>query len=230
MLTPSVMHFVFKANPAFEYLPGQFITIHIKKDEKILRRSYSIANPPSSNGQIEFAAGFIEGGPGTTLLFNLNPGDVIQTTTGPFGRLILKPAEEEPRRYIFVATSTGITPYRAMLPQLQTRLDENPALEVVILQGVQTQKDLLYHNEFLNFANHPRVTYRAQLSREDEASLKAHEYAGYVQTAYDALNLHPEEDMVYLCGNPGMVDDSFAKLKDKGFGIQRIIREKYISR
>jgi NAD(P)H-flavin reductase len=43
------------------------------------------------------------------------------------------------------------------------------------------------------------------------------------------LSLNPDEDIVYLCGNPGMIDESFAYLKDKGFALQRIIREKYIS-
>jgi NAD(P)H-flavin reductase len=51
-----------------------------------------------------------------------------------------------------------------------------------------------------------------------------------VQSSFPELDLNPEEDMVYLCGNPGMVDESFSDLKDRGFAIQRIVREKYISR
>ncbi|WP_373289467.1 hypothetical protein, partial [Alicyclobacillus cellulosilyticus] len=78
------------------------------------------------------------------LLFNLKPGDAIDIN-GPFGRLILK--DEVPKRYIFVATSTGITPYRAMLPALQKRLEENKLLEVVILQGAQKSEDILYGDE-----------------------------------------------------------------------------------
>lgn len=231
MLTPSVKHFVFKPEPSFDYTPGQFITIHIPKGDKTLRRSYSLANPPREDGRIEFAAGFVAGGPSTELLFGLEVGDVIASTTGPFGRLLLKSEAEEPKRYILVATSTGITPYLSMLPSLSQRMKANPELEVVLLQGVQKQEDLLYHDVFLQFAKeHPNVTYRAQLSRAEENSLKDCEHLGYVQTAYPELNLNPEEDMVYLCGNPGMVDDSFTQLKDQGFGIQRIVREKYISR
>ncbi len=228
MLTPSVKHFVFNTSKPIDYTPGQFITFHIKRDDKILRRSYSIANPPRDNHQIELAAGFVENGPGTELLFDLKPEDTLETT-GPFGRLTLKP--EDPTRYIFIATSTGITPYRAMLPELKARMAKNKNLKVVILQGVQKQCDLLYHDEFLAFAKaHPQVTYRAQLSREDETALKTNEHIGYVQSSFPELNLNPEEDIVYLCGNPGMVDESFSDLKDRGFAIQRIVREKYISR
>jgi ferredoxin-NADP reductase len=230
LITPNVKHFIFKCahDPAFTYLPGQFITLYFEYEGKTLNRSYSIANPPANDQRIEFAAGFIQDGPGTTFLFQLKPGDTVQAR-GPFGRLILK--EETPKRYLLVATSTGITPYRAMLPLLKQHLNDHPHLEIVLLQGVQTHADLLYHQEFMDFAtHHPRVTYRAQLSRAAETDLSDREYSGYVQQAFSELALDPEQDLVYLCGNPNMVDDAFATLKDYGFPLPRIIREKYISR
>jgi len=230
MLSPGVKHFIFRSsqNPAFDYLPGQFITIHFERDGKMLKRSYSIANVPSQNNQIEFAAGYVEGGPGTDLLFNLKAGDTININ-GPFGRLILK--DEMPKRYILVATSTGVTPYRAMIPELQRRMQINPDLNVVILQGVQKREDVLYREEFAAMAAQTqRVTFRAQLSRELPENLGVQDHSGYVQCAFPELALDPEQDVVYLCGNPGMIDDAFAHLKEKGFGMQHIIREKYISR
>ncbi|MGF2339041.1 FAD-binding oxidoreductase, partial [Acinetobacter baumannii] len=92
-------------------------------DGKNLKRSYSIANEPKKDNRIEFAAGYFEGGPGTELLYNLKPGDVIHIN-GPFGRLIFK--DETPGRYILVATSTGTTPYRAMLNELGQRIEKHP--------------------------------------------------------------------------------------------------------
>ena len=230
MLSPKVKHFVFRCSqtPVFNYLPGQFITIHIEREAKVLRRSYSIANVPTQNNCIEFAAGYVEGGPGTELLFNLKPGDSINMT-GPFGRLTLK--DEIPKRYILIATSTGITPYRAMIDELKKRLHSNPDLNVVILQGVQKHEDVLFGDEFLALAALcPRVHFKAFLSREVEKDLLEHEYIGHVQRAFPDLSLNPEQDIVYLCGNPGMIDDSFSYLKDKGFPMQQVIREKYISK
>lgn len=229
MLSTYVKHFVFTAekSPPFDYLPGQFITIHFERDGKNLKRSYSIANVPLKDNRIEFAAGYVEGGPGTDLLFHLQPGDKININ-GPFGRLILK--EALPKRYIFVATSTGVTPYRAMIEELILRLKAHPELKIVILQGVQKSEDVLYFEEFKQLAaRYPQVTFRAHLSRSDGKSFNELEYPGYVQHAFPELNLNPEEDLVYLCGNPGMIDESFAYLKEKGFGMQQIIREKYIS-
>ncbi|MBA2709968.1 MAG: ferredoxin--NADP reductase [Tatlockia sp.] len=228
MLSSYVKHFIFKVEEsiAFSYLPGQFITIHFEREGKSLKRSYSIANVPSQNNRIEFAAGYVEGGPGSELLFNLNPGDKININ-GPFGRLVLK--DEIPKRYILVATSTGVTPYRSMIEELKRRLNANPDLRVTILEGVQKRSDVLYGDEFKQFsAQYPQVDFRAHLSRPIE-SLKAPEYAGYVQHAFPELELNPNEDVIYLCGNPGMIDEAFSYLKEKGFAMQHIIREKYIS-
>lgn len=230
MISPNVKHFIFNADnsPIFDYKPGQFITIHFERDGKQLKRSYSIANVPVKDNRIEFAAGYVEGGPGTDLLFNLSPGDSI-SINGPFGRLILK--EDLPKRYILAATSTGVTPYRAMLAELEQRLRNNPALHVVILLGVQKDVDALYAEEFVNFANNfpGQATFRLQLSRADEATLQPHQFKGYVQHAFSEIELNPSEDVVYLCGNPGMIDEAFEDLKTRGFTMQQIIREKYIS-
>lgn len=229
MLSSKVKHFVFRSQqiPAFNYVPGQFITIHFEYEEKLLRRSYSIANPPIQNNTIEFSAGYVEGGPGTNLLFNLKEGDVIHIN-GPFGRLTLK--DDVPHRYILVATSTGITPYRAMLNELKNRMLTHPTLKIVILQGVQTKQDLLFTDEWLALANaFPQLSFRAYYSRESATNLQPHEYIGYVQQAFPDLNLNPDEDIVYLCGNPSMIDEAFAYLKEHHFPMQHMIREKYIS-
>lgn len=230
MISPKVKHFIFKCDhtPEFNYLPGQFITIHFDRDGKSLKRSYSIANEPKRNNRIEFAAGYFEGGPGTELLFNLKNGESININ-GPFGRLIFK--DETPGRYILVATSTGTTPYRAMIKELSDRMEQHPDLQVVILQGVQRREEILYAEEFTAFAQkYPRVTFRPYLSRVEPHELQENEFKGYVQHAFPELNLNPAEDVVYLCGNPGMIDDAFNYLKDHGFAMQQIIREKYISR
>jgi len=227
-ISPYVKHFEFDVElENFHYIPGQFITIHFEKNGQKLHRSYSIASIPEGKKTIEFAAGYVEGGPATELLFNLKPSEKLETT-GPFGRLILK--EAVPKRYIFVATSTGVTPFRCMLKQLEERLMQYPELEVVLLEGVQHQRDLLYAEDFLDFAQkYPRFRFRACYSRETLSDPKPFEYSGYVQSLFSELALNPEADVVYLCGNPGMIDESFLALKEKGFDVKNIYREKYIS-
>jgi NAD(P)H-flavin reductase len=43
------------------------------------------------------------------------------------------------------------------------------------------------------------------------------------------LDLDPENDIAYLCGNPDMIDQAFDRLTQKGFSPKNIRREKYIS-
>lgn len=230
MLSPKARHLIFECHQdtPFNYLPGQFITIHFEQDNKMIRRSYSIANVPSQNNIIEIALGYVEHGPASDLLFNIQPGSTLQAS-GPYGRLILK--DETPKRYILVATSTGITPYRAMIAELIQRMETFPELQIIILEGVQCRNEILYLDEWMALiAQYPQVTFRACLSQQDQSTLLDYEVSGYVQHVFPELNLNPEQDLVYLCGNPAMIDDAFSQLKDKGFTMSQIIREKYISR
>ncbi len=230
MISPKVKHFIFNCQilPYFNYSPGQFITIHFEHQGKMLKRSYSIANAPTQDNKIELAAGYIEHGPGTELLYHLNPGDTIQAS-GPYGRLTLK--ENNFSRFILVATSTGVTPYRAMLQELEKLMSQSPELQVVILQGVQRREEVLYADEFQHFAQkYPQARFMPYLSRQPQGELTENEFSGYVKHAFPTLNLNPEQDIIYLCGNPGMIDEAFNSLKDQGFAMQQIIREKYISR
>lgn len=228
-VAPGVHHFAFARDDGeiLSYIPGQFITLYLESGETITRRSYSIAEPPGAGETIDFAASYIKNGLASETLFNMKPGDKLNAG-GPFGRLVLR--DEQPKRYILAATGTGVTPYRAMLPTLKKRLAEED-LNVVLLLGVQHQADLLYGDEFIQFANeNPGFEFRAQFSREDSSALsKSHEHAGYVQTGIADIEPNPTEDIVYLCGNPGMIDESYTLLQERGFDITTVRREKYIS-
>jgi ferredoxin-NADP reductase len=230
MITPTVRHFAFVREDAshFQFIPGQFITIHFEQNGKTLRRSYSVASIPARTEAIEFAASYIEGGPGSEFLFHLNIGDTLQAS-GPFGRLILR-EDEMPRRYVFVATGTGVTPYRSMLTHLGEQFVRHPHLEVILLLGVRNREELLYGDDFIEFATtYPRFRFIPHYSRPSEASLALFERSGYVQTGFTDLALSPLEDVIYLCGNPNMIDQAFEQLRAIGFDTQRIRREKYIS-
>jgi ferredoxin-NADP reductase len=228
IIAPGVKHFVLRAQGApMQYIPGQFITIHFEANGKVYKRSYSIANSGDTEGRVEFAASFIDKGPGSEYLFSLKPGDEIQVS-GPFGRLILK---ETPKRYVMVGTGTGITPYRAMLPKLHEKLMVDSNLRLVVLQGVRTQEEMIYAADFRAFAkDHPHVMFRACLSREQKENLEGDEWRGHVQTHFHALDLDPSQDLVYLCGNPKMIDEAYAWLTEHGFTVHQVVREKYISR
>ncbi len=224
-ITDNVRHFVCRMqnDSVLKYIAGQFITIMIPAEPKVKRRSYSIASMINQTGEIEFAASYVEQGIGSEYLFNLSPGDLV-TVTGPFGRLILT-EDMKPENLVLMSTGTGVTPYRSMLPLL-------PSLNypIHILQGVQYRTDALYVDDFLTYAKrYEHIHYHLYYSRDKLADHAAHEHTGYVQQAIPKLELDSAQDIVYLCGNPHMIDDTFKQLTDCGFTSSQIRREKYIS-
>ncbi|MCW5589877.1 MAG: siderophore-interacting protein [Legionellales bacterium] len=224
MLSKNVRHLSFKLDGAMplNFIPGQFINIHIEHDNRTLSRSYSIATRSELSQEIEIAASFVEGGIASDYLAGLQEGDRV-TMSGPFGRLILR--DEQPQRYFLIATGTGVTPYRAMLATLAKR-----DVETFILYGCRTSDDCLYGEEFAEFCQgFDHLSYHACYSREMPENPQAFEHAGYVQDYLMSFNLSPTQDVIYLCGNPNMIDDTYERLKLLEFNPQSVRREKYIS-
>jgi len=225
--TPHVLHLAFRRSDGtvLDFVPGQFLNLHFNTAGGSSHRSYSIANPPRPDGLMEIAMSPVEGGLASDALAALAPGDEIQAS-GPFGRFLLR--DEPPCRYVLVGTGTGITPYRAMLPLLAERLAAG--FRAHILLGVWRREELLFGEDFRDFAgSSERAEFDACYSRDFPPSPGSWEHPGYVQTLFSRLELNPESDIVYLCGNPAMIDESVELLKAMGFTLKQLRREKYLS-
>ena len=211
----------------FDFLPGQFITLLFDTENGLKRRSYSVATIPNHKHLVEIVLTLQEGGVASDRLSQLKPGDNVKAL-GPVGRLVMQ--EDGAKRYVLVGTSTGIAPYRSMLPKLSERIHKQPDFSVVVIEGVQYRHDLLYHDDFLDFAaTHPQFSFHAKFSQDELEDSKVYESRGHVQEIFDDLTLNPEEDVVYLCGNPNMIDEAFTNLTGRGFEVKSVRREKYIS-
>ena len=229
-IAPGVKHFSFRREDGeiLEFIPGQFVQLFFDNGVGIdkLRRSYSIASIAGREDTIDIAVSAVVDGRATERFWALKPGDVVEAM-GPFGRLVLR--DEPPSRYLMVATGTGVTPYRAMLPEFERRL-ASAAPDIHVMLGVRTRKDLLYADDFCELAQkHAAFHFTAHYSREPASELESWERRGYVQGAFESLGPNPEADIVYLCGNPNMIDETLLWLTERGFTSQRVRREKYIS-
>jgi len=227
-LTPRVRQLSFRREDgkAFAYVPGQFITLHLPWENMELRRSYSVATIPGSSGDVQVAVTHVDGGRATSLLFGMQPGAPVQAT-GPFGRFVMR--EDPPARYLLIATGTGVSPFRAMLPELYQRLDGNNYSAVLML-GVRGPDELLYGDDFLKLAaENPAFKFVASYSRRLSQPPLAYERKGYVQDHLMELGPDPKRDIVYLCGNPDMIDAAVERLKAIGFENHNLRREKYVS-
>ncbi len=234
MLAPSVRHFAFVRDDGepLAFVPGQFLQVHFHYDDgKPTKRSYSIATVQAGeiavDMPVEIAVSYVQGGAATALFERLQEGDRIEAS-GPYGRFCLMPNDAN-RRYLLVGTGTGVTPYRAMLPELARQIRER-GIEVVLLFGARTPQELLYGDEFAAFAAAtPGFRFVPCHSREAPDTMRPDDRRGYVQDALAEFAPDPAGDIAYLCGNPNMVDATFERLKDAGLPVPHIRREKYVS-
>lgn len=234
MLAPTVGHYQFIRDDGLplDFQPGQFIQVHFAyADGTATKRSYSLAtihdHVLGPGDAVEIAVSFVPGGAATALFEGLEIGQHV-TGSGPFGRFCLQPGDRN-GRYLLIATGTGVTPYRSMLPLLATAMQER-GVEVVLLQGARTPAELLYADDFRAFADaHPGFRYMPCLSRELPADPHPDVRSGYVQQQLAGLAPDPARDIAYLCGNPDMVDACFEALKAAGLPVPQVRREKYVS-
>jgi ferredoxin-NADP reductase len=234
MLAPSVRHLVLTREDGqpLDFIPGQFVQVHFNyPDGTPTKRSYSLAtmhdHALGPGETVEIAVSYVAGGAATALFENLAEGDTIDAS-GPYGRFCLMPADAN-RRYLLIATGTGVTPYRAMLPQLAQQIAAR-GIEVVLLFGARTAQELLYADDFLGFARqHPAFRFVPCFSRELPEGVYPDARRGYVQEALADFAPDPAHDIAYLCGNPNMVDACFEAFKQRGFPVPHVRREKYVS-
>jgi ferredoxin-NADP reductase len=218
-LAPDVRHFVFIAPevPALEFTPGQFVSFSAQVNGRKVTRAYSLAAAPSGN-RFELCLNRVNEGLFSPYLFDLPPGAEVEMR-GPLGYFVPKTPF---RDSVFVATGTGIAPFRSFL---QSPLVLNSGAAVTLLMGARHERGLLYRGEFEELAiRNPRFVFLPTLTRPP-ANWQGR--TGRVQAHLDELLNRRRDIDVYICGLKAMVDDVRAILKDQGFEKSQIIFEKF---
>lgn len=218
-LTPDVRHFVFEASDVetLEFLPGQFASLSQTIGGREITRAYSFASAPGDGNRFELCLNHVPDGQFSEWLFELKPGGAVEMRP-PMGTFTLHHPE---RKSVFVATGTGIAPFRSML---KAHLKESTP-PITLLFGTRFERGLLYRSEFEEMARrYSQFRFLPVLSRpeQDWTGLK-----GRVQEhLIDAVGQARDMD-VYLCGLKEMVNDTRAMLKTMGFDRKQIFYEKY---
>jgi ferredoxin-NADP reductase len=206
----------------FGFVPGQWLSVKTNTpDGEEMTRAYSIASPPSENGHVALCLNRVEDGYMSNYLCGLGQGDVV-TFQGPFGDFILRPPL---RDTVFIATGTGVAPFRSMLHWLLAESDRHQGNQFWLLFGARHQQDIYYREEFEQLgAQHANFHFLPTLSR---AEADWNGLRGYVQQHLGEVVGMRTDMHAYICGLDKMVKANRQLLKSLGWDRTSIRYEKY---
>jgi len=216
------LEFEMESVPRFGFVAGQWMSFKTTKpDGEEITRAYSIASPPSEDNRFALCLNRVQDGFTSNYLCDMEAGAEI-ACQGPFGDFTLRPPM---RDTIFIATGTGIAPFRSMLHWLLAEETRHQGKQLSLIFGNRTERDIYYHDEFLRLAaDHANFHYLPTLSRAD-ASWQGSR--GYVQEHVPAIAQGRTDMHAYVCGLDKMVKANRDLLKSMGWDRKSILYEKY---
>ncbi len=223
------------AMESFDFKPGQFVTLDLPIHEKPNKRwrSYSIASWPDGTNTIELVIVLLEGGLGTTYLFNHVVVGSELTLRGPQGVFTLP--EKIEKDLFLICTGTGIAPFRSMAHHIFNH--KIPHQDIYLLFGCRTFGDCLYGPELRALSEQmPGFHYLPTFSREKETSGDQLVRTGYVHAIYEeicrgkqamAASAELQSAAFFLCGWKNMIDEAKQRIQALGFDRKAIHQELY---
>lgn len=219
VLTPKYIQYMFEfTNPhemAFE--AGQYVSM--KVSDRGERRSYSICSAPSVQHGFELLVDISPQGVGSKYLESLEFGAEV-SALGPMGHFVIPPNVQETAFY-FIATGSGIAPFRSMVLDLLEKQEKRP---IVLYWGLRHEEDMFWELEFQELSkNYPNFTSHIILSKpQPEWTLNK----GRVTDLLAALE-KPAGAGYYLCGNGKMVDEVKLQLREAGIPDTQVHNEMF---
>ena len=218
-LTPNVRQLV--VLPKIQrvlFQPGQWVSLQLPVGTKPpLNRAYSMADPPSPDGQLTLVFDRVKDGIGSNYLYGLKPGDEL-LLSGPYGAFQLPLSLDQD--LLFISRYTGLVPIRCMLKVLAASC----ALPQSILIAVgPTEDEWLYHDELLALAvRHPSFRYLpVAINGMDQEVVEA-----TVKLLRPLVTGRPRVTPL-LSGVKGFVRPLRAYLMQTGYGRKEIKTETY---
>lgn len=174
---------------------GQYVNVSLEIDGRRHTRCYSPANVEGSS-TLELTVGRYDGGLVSNYLYEQARRGMVVGLTGVGGDFVL-PADR-PRRILFVAGGSGITPVLAMLRTLVAQGHvQNQRGEIAFVHYARSQAEACYRDELSAM---PGVRVLHGYTRSGSGDLVGR---------FDAENLNaamPSPDTVFVCGPTALVD------------------------
>lgn len=188
-----------------EFEAGQHILLGIANN--IHKREYSIYSG-TKDQNLELLIKEVESGTVSKQMKRLNHGDALEIE-GPLGFFTIdKNYLEQKRKFLFVASGTGIAPFHSMVKSI-------PGLDYTILHGVR------YSSEAYERDTYAKDKYILCSTGDEEG-----DFHGRV-TDYIKQHEFDKNTICFFCGNFNMIREGMNLLEKKGIPSNQLHAEVY---
>jgi len=221
-----------------EFIPGQYVVLGLPpsaprymysdpeptppREDKLVRRAYSIASSSKEKQYVEFYVRLVTSGSLTPRLFAMNIGDKLWMSTKTKGMFTMDEVPHDLNIVLF-ATGTGVAPYMSML---RSNIIIQEKRNYAVIHGALNSWDLGYRSELLTIERLcPNFHYIPIISEPDKEPIPWGGRIGFVQEIWKEKVLQniwghessPENTRVFLCGHPEMILEMVELLEKSDF-------------
>jgi ferredoxin-NADP reductase/DMSO/TMAO reductase YedYZ heme-binding membrane subunit len=208
----------------FEFLPGQYLNLTLVIDGQKVRRSYTIASPPTRTGCCELTIKREERGLASRYLHDVvRVGDLLDVLA-PSGRFTFTGVDSG--SVVLVAGGVGITP---LMAQIRYLTDVSWPGNIYLVFSVKTERDIIFRDELDALRRrHSNLHVTVTLSRDEGPG-----WAGERGRITPALLARAVPEIatrrVYICGPTEMTGPTRQMLRDMGVPDEAIRIESFAS-
>lgn len=196
-LSPDTVEISFEipntVRPKYNFVPGQYVNIHLTIDGKDYRRSYSICSHP--NDVLAIAVKKVEDGVVSTYLnTKLDQGDYLLVNK-PEGNFTL----DNNKNIVAIAAGSGITPIMSMAKSIEQIGDAS----IQLFYANKTQNDVLFKEE-LNGFTRTNTTYfftKEAVAGAQSGRITKESFTEMIKANLSLL----KADGFYICGPEEMI-------------------------
>jgi ring-1,2-phenylacetyl-CoA epoxidase subunit PaaE len=215
---------------AFDFAPGQFLTVRADIGGADVRRSYSISSARSQlqRGELELGIRPVEGGVFSNwAATQLKAGDTLRVMP-PDGRFTVQ--KQRAIHRVGFAAGSGITP---ILSILATTLEEQPESKFTLVYGNRRMDSVMFNEALQDLKDRypSRLTLIHILSRQAQEVplLEGRIDGNKVRAIIDAFLPVGSMDEVFICGPEAMIEETEKTLIGAGVKADRIRTERFTS-
>ncbi len=163
-------------------------------------RAYSIASGPNEQ-ELRFAIRLKEGGRLSRYLVEKIDVGTLITMVGPFGLFTLK-HDSPPPSYLFIATGTGLAPFRSHLLELK---EKGYTGRIDVILGVREEQDIFWKEEMERWSQTMENCFCHFALSQPTPAWTGHR--GRVQTLVPLIAPDLANRSIYICGSPAMTKE-----------------------